>query len=167
MKIKILLLILLACALLFCSCGEGEASETPKGNYETKNLNVYNWGEYISDEDDEECGLFDVNAGFEEYFNEKLADKYGFYIKVNYSTYATNEDMYAKLTNSAVAYDIVIPSDYRKNSRAVIAFGLYALLLCFFIFFFFHRSTPLKSKSCERRCVQDLQRYAKSAPRLM
>lgn len=112
MKIKILLLILLACALLFCSCGEGEASETPKGNYETKNLNVYNWGEYISDEDDEECGLFDVNAGFEEYFNEKLADKYGFYIKVNYSTYATNEDMYAKLTNSAVAYDIVIPSDY-------------------------------------------------------
>lgn len=112
MKIKLLSLILIIFALLLCSCGSSEEGSAPKGKYETKNLNVYNWGEYISDEDDEEYGLFDVNAGFEEYFNENLADKYGYYIKVNYSTYATNEDMYAKLTNSAVAYDIVIPSDY-------------------------------------------------------
>lgn len=112
MKIKLLSLILIIFALLLCSCGSSEEGNAPKGKYETKNLNVYNWGEYISDEDDEEYGLFDVNAGFEEYFNENLADKYGYYIKVNYSTYATNEDMYAKLTNSAVAYDIVIPSDY-------------------------------------------------------
>ena len=112
MKIKVLSLILILLAILLCSCGGTEDEGMPKGKYETKNLNVYNWGEYISDEDDEEYGLFDVNAGFEEYFNENLADKYGFYIKVNYSTYATNEDMYAKLTNSAVAYDIVIPSDY-------------------------------------------------------
>lgn len=111
MKIKILSLILIFFALILCSCEEsGEVAVNT--NYKTVNLNVYNWGEYISDEDDEECGLFDVNAGFEEYFNENLADKYGFYVKVNYSTYATNEDMYAKLTNSAVAYDIVIPSDY-------------------------------------------------------
>ncbi len=93
------------------SCGNSD-DRKHNDNYETKNLNVYNWGEYISDEDDEECGLFNVNAGFEEYFNDHLADKYGYYVKVNYSTYATNEDMYAKLTNSAVAYDIVIPSDY-------------------------------------------------------
>lgn len=111
MKIRLLALLLATLALLLCSCAE-PASEDARIKYETKNLNVYNWGEYISDEDDEECGLFDVNAGFEEYFNNNLADKYGFYIKVNYSTYATNEDMYAKLTNSAVAYDIVIPSDY-------------------------------------------------------
>ena len=112
MKNNILSLILIIFAFLLCSCDTTEDGKNIKANYETKNLNVYNWGEYISDEDDEECGLFDVNAGFEEYFNENLADKYGFYIKVNYSTYATNEDMYAKLTNSAVAYDIVIPSDY-------------------------------------------------------
>ena len=111
MKIKLLFLILIAFALLLCSCEQPEGIEENK-KYPTVNLNVYNWGEYISDEDDEECGLFDVNAGFEEYFNENLADKYGFYVKVNYSTYATNEDMYAKLTNSAVAYDVVIPSDY-------------------------------------------------------
>ena len=110
MKIKLLSLILLAFSLILCSCNGEEEIQNKK--YETINLNVYNWGEYISNEDDEECGLFDVNAGFEEYFNTTLADKYGFYVKVNYSTYATNEDMYAKLSNSAVAYDIVVPSDY-------------------------------------------------------
>ena len=111
MRFKLLFLILIALSLLLCSCNEPEGIEENK-KYPTVNLNVYNWGEYISDEDDEECGLFNVNAGFEEYFNENLADKYGFYVKVNYSTYATNEDMFAKLSNSAVAYDIVIPSDY-------------------------------------------------------
>ncbi len=111
MKFKLLSLMLIIFALLLCSCETPEGVEENK-KYSTVNLNVYNWGEYISDEDDEEYGLFDVNAGFEKYFNENLADKYGFYVKVNYSTYATNEDMFAKLSNSAVAYDIVIPSDY-------------------------------------------------------
>ena len=111
MKIKLLSLILIVFALLLCSCEEPEGTPEQK-KYGTVNLNVYNWGEYISNEDDEECGLFDVNAGFEEYFNENLSDKYGFYVKVNYSTYANNEDMFAKLSNSAVAYDIVVPSDY-------------------------------------------------------
>ena len=107
---KIISLLLVVSFLIgFSSC---DKDESPKAKYPTKTLNVYNWGEYISDEYDEECGLYDVNSGFEDYFNEKLADKYGYYIKVNYSTYATNEDMYAKITNSAVAYDIVIPSDY-------------------------------------------------------
>ena len=110
-KMKLLPLSALILILVFvlCSCGN---DSTEDRKYPTKTLNVYNWGEYISNEDDEECGLFDVNAGFEEYFNENLADKYGFYVKINYSTYATNEDMYAKLTNSAVAYDVIIPSDY-------------------------------------------------------
>ena len=122
MKIKFLLLIIVAFALLLCSCEGGEDSSEVKKKYNTVNLNVYNWGEYISDEDDEEYGLFNVNEGFEEYFNENLADKYGCYIKVNYSTYATNEDMYAKLSNSAVAYDIVIPSDYMIQK--MIAYGM-------------------------------------------
>ena len=110
-KIRFLALMLLSLMLIaaLCSC---TSDESPKKKYPTKTLNVYNWGEYISDEDDEEYGLFDVNSAFEEYFNENLADKYGYYVKVNYSTYATNEDMYAKITNSAVAYDIVVPSDY-------------------------------------------------------
>lgn len=105
MKIIKYFLIFIICSLLFCSCEGGDDSLTSN---DVIYLNVYNWGEYISDEDDEECGLFDVNAGFEQYYKEK----YGVTVKVNYSTYATNEDMYAKLTNSAVSYDIVIPSDY-------------------------------------------------------
>ena len=111
LRIIALLILALCMAMSLCSCKESE-EEDAKKDYPTKTLNVYNWGEYISDEDDEELGLFDVNSGFEEYFNKYLADEYKCYIKVNYSTYATNEDMYAKITNSAVAYDIVIPSDY-------------------------------------------------------
>ena len=116
-KLSVLLLLFITLSLIFalCSCSSGDVVDEDTidmRKYPIKNLNVYNWGEYISDEDDEECGLFNVNEAFEEYFNKNLADKYQCYIKVNYSTYATNEDMYAKLTNSAVNYDVVIPSDY-------------------------------------------------------
>ena len=33
-------------------------------------------------------------------------------MKVNYTTFASNEDMYAKLSSGAVSFDVVIPSDY-------------------------------------------------------
>lgn len=87
-------------------------------------LNVYNWGEYISDGSE---GTLDVNLAFEEYFNSELSEKYGgIKIKVEYSTYANNEDMYSKLKNSAVSYDIVIPSDYMiekmKNEGMLLSF---------------------------------------------
>ena len=87
-------------------------------------LNVYNWGEYISDGSEDSLN---VNRAFENYFNSVLSSKYGgATVKVNYSTYATNEDMYSKLKNSAVSYDIVIPSDYMiekmRNEGMLIAF---------------------------------------------
>lgn len=92
-------------------------------------LNVYNWGEYISDGSE---GTDDVNSMFEEYFNTELSEKYGgIKIKVEYSTYANNEDMYAKLKNSAVSYDIVIPSDYMiekmKNEGMLLSFDTSSL----------------------------------------
>ncbi|MBQ3573681.1 MAG: spermidine/putrescine ABC transporter substrate-binding protein [Clostridia bacterium] len=62
-------------------------------------INVYNWGEYIADGED---GTIDINDEF-----TKLTG-----IKVNYSTYATNEELYAKLKAGAASYDIIIPSDY-------------------------------------------------------
>lgn len=65
-------------------------------------INVYNWGEYISDGSE---GSMDVNMEF-----EKLTG-----IKVNYTTFSTNEEMYAKLKSGGVNYDIVIPSDYMIN----------------------------------------------------
>ena len=68
-------------------------------------LNVYNWGEYISDGSE---GSLDVNAEFEKYYEET----YGESIDVIYTTYASNEDMYAKLKSGAAGYDVIIPSDY-------------------------------------------------------
>ncbi len=75
------------------------------GNNDAPTLYVYNWGEYISDGSD---GTLDVNAEFEKWYLET----YGKEVKVNYSTYSSNEDMYAKLSSGAVTYDVVIPSDY-------------------------------------------------------
>lgn len=63
-------------------------------------INVYNWGEYISTGSDE--GTLDVNGEF-----EKLTG-----IKVNYTNYATNEELYAKLKGGGTTYDVIIPSDY-------------------------------------------------------
>ena len=80
-----------------------------KEDLPTKTLNVYNWGQYISDGSYE---LPDVNALFEEYFNENLAEKYGFKIAVNYSTYPSNEDMYNKIVSGSGAFDVIIPSEY-------------------------------------------------------
>ncbi|MBQ3262546.1 MAG: extracellular solute-binding protein [Oscillospiraceae bacterium] len=68
-------------------------------------LNVYNWGEYISDGSED---TLDTIKAFEDWYLEE----YGYPVKVNYETYASNEDMYAKLKSGAVSYDLVIPSDY-------------------------------------------------------
>ena len=99
MKKSVLILCALLCALLLCpalsSCGSSQ----------TVTLNVYNWGEYISDGSEESL---DVNAAFEEYCLEEL----GLSVKVNYSTYASNEDMYAKIRSGSTSYDVIIPSDY-------------------------------------------------------
>ncbi|MBE6576754.1 MAG: extracellular solute-binding protein [Ruminococcaceae bacterium] len=71
----------------------------------TVTLNVYNWGEYISDGSD---GSLDVNKEFEKYCRQNLGKR----VKVNYVTYTSNEDLYAKLSSNAVSYDVIIPSDY-------------------------------------------------------
>lgn len=62
-------------------------------------INVYNWGEYIANGQDD---FLDINKEF-----EKLTG-----IKVNYSNFETNEGMYAKLKTGANAYDVIFPSDY-------------------------------------------------------
>ncbi|WP_085834132.1 ABC transporter substrate-binding protein [Clostridium merdae] len=62
-------------------------------------INVYNWGEYISNGVD---GSIDVNKEF--------TRKTG--IQVNYTTFESNENLYAKLVSGGANYDVVIPSDY-------------------------------------------------------
>ncbi len=91
-----LLLALVAMLLpIFASCKSGD----------TVTLYVYNWGEYISDGSE---GSMDVNAEFEKWYFEKTGKR----VKVNYSTYSSNEDMYAKLSSGSTDYDIIVPSDY-------------------------------------------------------
>lgn len=65
-------------------CGSAEAKES---------INVLNWGEFIDE---------DLLDDFE--------DQTG--IEVNYNTVPTCEEMYAKMKNGGVNYDVVVPSDY-------------------------------------------------------
>ena len=67
---------------------------------ETVTLNVYNWGQYIADGSDDSM---EVIAEFEKRYPN---------IKVNYSTYDSNEIMYSKLANGGITVDVIIPSDY-------------------------------------------------------
>lgn len=62
-------------------------------------VNVYNWGEYISDGSDDSM---DVVVEF-----ERLTGA-----KVNYTNFESNENMYSKLIGGGVSYDVIVPSDY-------------------------------------------------------
>ncbi|MBO4422176.1 MAG: spermidine/putrescine ABC transporter substrate-binding protein [Clostridia bacterium] len=97
---------LLICALvllpLLASCSGKDDGEVTGG---AVTLYVYNWGEYISDGSE---GSLDVNEAFEEYCRQTLHKN----VKVNYSTYSSNEDLYAKISSKAISYDVIFPSDY-------------------------------------------------------
>ena len=62
-------------------------------------VNVYNWGEYISDGGE---GSMDVVSEF-----ERLTGA-----TVNYTNFESNENMYSKLVGGGVSYDVIVPSDY-------------------------------------------------------
>ena len=88
--------ILLTIALLFgfASCGEP-----------TDKVYIYNLGEYLADGSE---GIFDCISGFEEYYEELTGRK----LKVYYTTFDSNEDLYAKISGGASGYDVIFPSDY-------------------------------------------------------
>ncbi len=97
---KILSLIasaILLCSLVLSGCGSSVSSGLT--------LNVYNWGEYISDGSE---GSFDTIKEFEKWYYANYGQK----VKVNYDTFSSNEDMYNKLSSGAVSYDVIFPSDY-------------------------------------------------------
>ncbi len=84
-KIISLLLVTLMTAAIFAGCGG-------KSDY-IGEINVCNWGEYI-----DESLLSDFEAKTK--------------IKVNYSTFTSNETLYSVLKNGGSEYDVIIPSDY-------------------------------------------------------
>ena len=81
-KLFITLGLILMVGILFTACGEDKPT-----------INVYNWGDYVDP---------DVIREFEEEFG----------VKVNYDTFATNEDMYVSIKKGGTSYDVVFPSDY-------------------------------------------------------
>ena len=121
---KLMLLVVLSAALALAACGGGPAggpsgeeaepaadtaSETqaeesqaeaevaeeaaPAGPELAAELSVYNWADYIDEE---------LLTAYEE--------EYG--VKIIYDTYASNEDLLAKLQAGATGYDVIMPSDY-------------------------------------------------------
>lgn len=104
-------------AVLLAACGGGPAggpaaepgtgtevdtSEQSDGSMETADagepelaaqLSVYNWDDYIDE---------DLLTAYEE--------EYG--VQIIYDTYASNEDLLAKLQAGATGYDVIFPSDY-------------------------------------------------------
>lgn len=127
-KILAILMVCVMAAAVLTGCGSGQTGEKPQENtQDTKGeetsadakeeettkaatsgpltLNVYNWGEYISDGSEDS---YDTIREFEDWYQETYGQK----VNVNYDTYASNEDMYSKLSSGAVSYDVVVPSDY-------------------------------------------------------
>lgn len=102
----LLLTLLLLCSFLLFPVSASEAegdwdfsAEHPTVPATGVTINVYNWGEYISNGTE---GSLDVNAEF--------TRRTG--IGVNYTTYDSNESLYAKLAGGGANYDVIIPSDY-------------------------------------------------------
>lgn len=106
---KIILSFLIALLLISCLSVTAFADDEPFTQEQIdyyKNLglqgtvvNVYNWGEYISDGSE---GSMDVVSEF-----ERLTGA-----TVNYTNYESNENMYSKLSGGGVSYDVIAPSDY-------------------------------------------------------
>jgi spermidine/putrescine transport system substrate-binding protein len=71
----------------------------PAGGVMADELNIYNWGEYI-------------NPAVLKKFEEETK------IKVNLSTYSSNEEMLAKIQGGATGYDIVFPSVHMQDIMA-------------------------------------------------
>lgn len=81
-KLFLLTVSILSIALALSACGSSKTE-----------LNVYNWGNYIDPQ---------VLVDFENEFD----------CKVNYETFPTNEDLYAKLKSDGASFDVIVPSDY-------------------------------------------------------
>ncbi|MDR2515601.1 MAG: spermidine/putrescine ABC transporter substrate-binding protein [Christensenellaceae bacterium] len=86
---KLLPLLLCACLL----CAPFLSGCTPAANEKPSSITVFNWEDYINPE------IFDL-------FEKETG------IKVTYTRFTTNEEMYLRLDRGGVNYDVAFPSDY-------------------------------------------------------
>lgn len=96
---KILTMVLSVLLLTALLTAAGCASKLGAAPLTGEVINVYNWGEYISNGDDDSLDVISE-------FTKRTG------IKVNYTNYASNEEMFAKISSGAADYDVIIPSDY-------------------------------------------------------
>ena len=89
-----------------------------KGTSDVTVLKVANWEEYIDEggwDDDEtitlDSGTITSEDGLVADFEAWYYETYGKQVKVEYSTYGTNEDLYSQLTLGDT-FDLVCPSEY-------------------------------------------------------
>ena len=115
MKMKKLLAALLAALLL---AALAPASVFAEEETEEVVLRICNWEEYIDLGDWDEEEVIDLESGdifgensLVEDFEEWYYETYGIRVRVEYSTFGTNEDLYNMLTIGDV-YDLVCPSEY-------------------------------------------------------
>ena len=89
----------------YYSEAEGYSTEVEDYDYYQKfqgqgiEIDVYNWGEYVANDS---VNFLDVNEDFEALTG----------IKVNYTLFSSNEELYTKLRSGGTNYDVIVPSDY-------------------------------------------------------
>ena len=111
-RLCVLLTLSLLCSCVAAGCGSTESSDEIV-------LRVANWEEYIDEGDWDEEERIDLENGasilgehsmvddFEEWYYET----YGKRVRVEYSTFGTNEDLYNQMTLGDT-FDLVCPSEY-------------------------------------------------------
>jgi len=109
-------------ALMASSCSNGATDK------DVTYLRVYNWEDYIY-QNDPESGYDapDMTEQFEEFINTPEAKKeYGLTkdVKVIYDTFDTPETMYNQLKLNKTSYDLMCPSDYMIQKLALHLDGL-------------------------------------------
>lgn len=112
--VSLLLIVLFGLGAAFPQVSEAKA----KSKDDTVVLKIANWEEYIDEGDWDEDETIELDSGtitsedglisdFEAWYYET----YGKKVRVEYSTFGTNEDLYSQLTLGDT-FDLVCPSDY-------------------------------------------------------
>ncbi len=106
LSLAVLMVLLTAISAFgYYSEAEGYTTEVEDYDYYQKfqgqgiEIDVCNWGEYVANDS---VNFLDVNEDF-----EKLTG-----IKVNYTLFSSNEELYTKLKSGGASYDLIVPSDY-------------------------------------------------------
>lgn len=112
---KLLLIMIMALSILVV----GGCADDDEETKDAVILRVSNWEEYIDEGGWDEEELIDLDNGVDvmgdrslvEDFEEWYEETYGIPVRVEYSTFGTNEELYNQLTIGDV-YDLVCPSEY-------------------------------------------------------